>query len=122
MINPKSTFNNILRKWGHNVLIQRVLDKKEMKYSAKMQRYATRCYYPGSTGFSNALAEVPSGIAVNSEAVYYFQDLVNPKSGDRIYEYLPTGQEIFNIDFAAPVRGRGGKIVYWIAGATRENS
>ena len=93
-----------------------------MKYDSKLQRYTTRSYYPGSSGFANAMQEKTQGLTVSSEVIYYLQDFVNPKSGDRIYEELPTGNEIFKIDFAAPVRGRGGKIVYWIAGATKEET
>jgi hypothetical protein len=68
------------------------------------------------------MQEKTQGLTVSSEVIYYLQDFVNPKSGDRIYEELPTGNEIFKIDFAAPIRGRGGKIVYWIAGATKEET
>lgn len=67
------------------------------------------------------LQENIQGLTANAEVVYYFQDIANIKSGDRIYEDYPSGQEIFLVDFAAPIRGRGGKISYWIAGATREN-
>jgi len=122
MIDPKKTLNNILKQWGHNVLVQRLIDNQHMQYESKLQRYTTRSYYPGSSGFANAMQEKTQGITISSEVIYYFQDFVNPKSGDRIYEELPTGNEIFKIDFAAPVRGRGGKIVYWIAGATREET
>jgi len=122
MISPQKTFKNILSQWGHNVLFQRLMDSKNMKYESKLQRYTTRSYYPGSSGFANAMQEKTQGLTVSSEIIYYLQDFVNPKSGDRIYEELPTGNEIFKIDFAAPVRGRGGKIVYWIVGATREET
>lgn len=122
MIDPKKTIRNILKQWGHDVLVQRLMDGKSMKYETSLQRYTTRSYYPGSSGFANIMQEKTQGITVSSEVVYYFQDFVNPKPGDRIYEQLPTGNELFKIDFAAPVRGRGGKTVYWIAGATREEA
>jgi hypothetical protein len=67
------------------------------------------------------MQEKPLGLTVNSEILYYFQDTASVNSGDRIYEDYPSGQEIFLVDFSAPIRGRGGKIVYWIAGATRES-
>lgn len=122
MISPQKTFKNILKQWGHNILIQRLIDPKTMKYESKLHRYTTRSYYPGSSGFVNAMQEKTQGLTVSSEVIYYLQDFVNPKSGDRIYEELATGNEIFKVDFAAPVRGRGGKIVYWIVGATREET
>jgi hypothetical protein len=67
------------------------------------------------------LQENAQGLSVSSEVLYYFQHIASPKTGDRIYEDLPNGQEVFLIDFAAPVRGRGGQINYWIVGATRES-
>jgi hypothetical protein len=68
------------------------------------------------------MQERPQGLAVSSEVIYYFEHDANPKSGDRIYEDLPNGEEVFLIDFAAPARGRGGKISFWTAGATRETN
>ena len=121
MISPKSTVNHLLKNWGHNVLLQRLIDDKSMTYSARLQRYTVRAYWPGSVGFTNLMQEKIQGITVSSEVLYYFEHSVNPKSGDRIYEDLPTGQEIFLIDFAAPNRGRNGKIDFWTVGATREN-
>ncbi len=53
--------------------------------------------------------------------IYYFEASANPKSGDRIYEEYPTGVQIYLIDQATPVKGRLGKIVYWVVGATRES-
>ena len=67
------------------------------------------------------MQENAQGLTVSSEVIYYFQDNASVKSGDRIYEDYPNGQEVFSVDFSAPIRGRGGKIVYWIAGATRES-
>jgi len=122
MTDPKRAIKRILKEWGHNIFLQKLLDEKSMKYSEKMIRYTVRCMYPGSQSFSTLMKELPSGLAVNSEVVYYFQDMANPKTGDRIYDDLPNGTEIYNIDFTAPIRGRGGKVVYWIAGATRENT
>ncbi|GEM_PF-3185042 len=124
MISLKTTFDGILAKWGHNVMIQRLCDPKTMEYSSRLQRYTTRSIYPGSQAFANLLQEKPQGLTVSSEIIYYFQDSVNPKSGDRVYEDMPgtLPDEIYNIDFAAPVKGKGGKIVYWVAGATREST
>lgn len=51
MIDPKSALRGILRNWGHNILLQRVLDPKKMIYSTKVQRYTVRAVYPGSQRF-----------------------------------------------------------------------
>jgi len=122
MIDPKRTVRHLLRNWGHNILLQRLVDGKCMAYSSRLQRYTVRAFWPGSVGFTNAMQERPQGLAVSSEVIYYFEHDANPKSGDRIYEDLPNGEEVFLIDFAAPARGRGGKISFWTAGATRETN
>jgi len=48
MIDPKRTLSNILRSWGHNILVQRLLDQKPMTYGQKMQKYTVRAVYPGA--------------------------------------------------------------------------
>lgn len=119
MIDPARTFKSTLRQWGHNILFQRRLDDN-MTYSSKMERITVRSFSAQLYNQTNALAENIEGLTVNSEMIYYFDSPANPKTGDRIYEELPTGVQIFLIDQATGVRGRFGKIVYWIVGATRE--
>lgn len=48
MIDPKRTLNNILRTWGHNILLQELIDQNTMKYSSSMKQYTVRSLYPGS--------------------------------------------------------------------------
>lgn len=122
MIDAKRTFKKILREWGHDVHIQRVLTNGN--HSNQFERITTR--QVGQSGITNSLAksELEEGIYTKYDAVYYFEDEVNPKEGDRIYENFSLKKSknytMFVIDTATPVRGRLGKIVYWVVGATRE--
>ena len=122
MIDPKKTFKKILREYGHDILLQRRISD-DFLYSDNFERITTRHFYPSAEALAQAQREDGEGINTNVDAIYYFEESVNPKQGDRIYEDSPSNvnsPNIFLIDFAAPVRGRLGKIVYWIAGATRE--
>jgi hypothetical protein len=120
MIDLVATFRNTLKQWGHDILLQRRLNDN-MLYSARMEKTTVRSYNAQLTGQTNSLMENIEGLNVNSEMIYYFDSLANPKSGDRIYEEYPTGVQIFMIDQATPVKGRMGKTVYWVVGATRES-
>jgi len=121
MIDPAKVFKSTLRQWGHDILLQRRLDDN-MKYSSKVEKITTRRSAPSSGSQTNAMSEDAEGLTVNAEMIYYFESHVNPKSGDRIYENYPTGQQIFLIDEAVPVMGKFGKVIYWVAGVTREGS
>jgi len=121
MINTKKSFNKILREWGHDVYIQRILPNGN--HSNKFERVTTR--QVGQSGFTNSdsVQEQQEGLIVNYDAVYYFAGEINPKEGDRIYENYSTRSKnysLFKMDAVSPVRGRLGKIEYWIVGATRE--
>lgn len=122
MIDLKRSFRKILKNWGHDVNIQRVM--KNGNYSQTLEKYTTR--HVGQTGTMNATSteEGLEGVTAKYDMVYYFEAEVNPKEGDRIYEDLGMGiarnYTIYRIDVATPVRGKMGKIVYWTVGATRE--
>jgi hypothetical protein len=117
------TFKEILRKWGHDVLIQRRLDDK-YNYSSKFERVTTRHMYPSNSDLVNLLKESSEGTTAEAvEYIYYFDSSINPRTGDRIYEKIdnhPDGNTIYRIDYAVPMRGKFGRIEYWVAGVTRE--
>lgn len=122
MIDAAKSFKKILREYGHDILFQRRISD-DFLYSDNFERITTRHFYPSSESLAQAQKEDNEGINVNVDAIYYFEASVNPKQGDRIYDDSPAninGPNIFLVDYAAPVRGRLGKIVYWIAGTTRE--
>jgi hypothetical protein len=122
MIDAKRSFKKILREWGHDVYIQRILPNGD--YSTNFERVTTR--QVGQSGVSSSLAsqEQTEGLDIKYDAVYYFEDVVNPREGDRIYENYSVKKNkqftIFTVDTATPIRGRLGKINFWTVGATRE--
>lgn len=123
MINLEKTFKKILSSWGHDVYIQRIMANGNYKDS--LERVTTRNIYTSGAANAKLAQELDEGIAVNSEVVYFFEASVNPKEGDRIYEKLPNNfnqQTIYVIDACSPRRGRGGKIVFWAVGATKEET
>jgi hypothetical protein len=122
MINPETTFKKILREYGHDILLQRRISDNFL-YSQTFERITTRHFFPSAEALAQAQREDNEGVNTNVDLIFYFESEVNPKQGDRIYEESPSNinsPNLYLIDFAAPVRGRFGKIVYWIAGATRE--
>lgn len=123
MTNLSRTFREILRKWGHDVLLQRRLDDN-YNYSSKFERVTTRHMYPANSDLVNLLKESSEGTTADAvEFIYYFDSTVNPRTGDRIYEKIeghPQPNSVYRIDYAVPMRGKFGKIEYWVAGVTRE--
>ena len=125
-------FDDILKEWGHDILLQRVLNPFEANQSPRytdengdtvLERHTVRHTYPGSRALGSVAQEELEGVLYKFEYVYYFRHSVNPISGDRIYENLeryPNDLNTFIIDAVIPMRGKGGMVVYWIAGVTRE--
>lgn len=123
MINLEKVFKKTLSSWGHDVYIQRIMANGN--YKDTLERVTTRNVYPSGSINAKLGQELEEGLAVNSEVVYFFESEVNPKEGDRIYEKLPNNmdkQTIYLIDACSPRRGRGGKIVFWAVGATKEKT
>lgn len=123
MIDPKKALRKILREWGHDVLLQRRISN-DFLYSSTFERYTTRHFFPSSETIAQIQKEDSEGVNTSVDLIFYFESEVNPKQGDRIYEESPVnlnGQNMYLVDFASPVRGRMGKIVYWIVGASRED-
>lgn len=122
MIRPKRTFEKILREWGHDILLQRVLENGN--FSPVMERVTVRNI--GQSGLSNTKArkELEEGIVTDYDGIYYMQAEIAPKEGDRIYEAysakVGSKYTIFIIDSVTPVRGRFGEVVFWVVGATRK--
>jgi hypothetical protein len=122
MINPERTLKKILREYGHDVLLQRRISDNFL-YSQTFERVTTRHFFPSSEALAQAQREDNEGVNTNVDLIFYFESDINPKQGDRIYEDSQSNinsPNIYLIDFAAPVRGKFGKILYWMAGATRE--
>jgi hypothetical protein len=122
MINAKRVFRNILREWGHDILLQRRLSDDNI-YSEKLERITTRHSTTASRFLSSAKQEEREGVVINSERVYYFESEINPKPGDRVYEGSFSSLQdytLYVLEDCYPVRGRYGKVEYWMCGATKE--
>lgn len=122
MINAERSFRNILRQYGHDILLQRRLSD-DFIYSENLERITTRSRIGRMSELVHMQDEAFEGVTSNVDLIYYFESNVNPKQGDRIYENNISSIDdasMFLIDFALPIRGRMGKISYWICGATRE--
>lgn len=123
MIDAKRVFRKILRDWGHDILYQRRLSD-DFVYSDTLERITTRSMVAKTSAMATRLEEQVEGYVVNSDLIYYFEDWVEPKSGDRIYEEGDGSLDdaiVYLIDSSYGVRGRHGKINYWIVGATKES-
>lgn len=122
MINAKRMFQKVLKQWGYDILLQRRLSD-DFVYADQLERYTVRSTYPRNIALARAKMEVPEGVVTVSDYIYYFENYVNPKPGDRIYEESFDSLEdtkMLLIDDTYSVRGRYGEVVYWIVGATKE--
>lgn len=122
MINEFRSFRKILREWGHDVYIQRMLSNGN--YSEKLEKVTTRQVGQSGLVNVNSMEQGDEGIVYSYDAVYYFEAKVNPKEGDRIYEDISSknhrNYSIFIIQAASLNRGRQGKNVFWTVGVKRE--
>jgi len=127
MADLRQAFDYILREWGHNILLQR-WNGVECKYETTLERHTVRHKYPAVRGLPGIMQEQPEGLTHVVDMIYYFRRDAKPKEGDRIYEEderyagYPdnnTGKTVWLIDYALPMRGRGGKVDYWMVGCTR---
>lgn len=122
MINTKRVFRNILREWGHDILLQRRLSNDNI-YSEKLERITTRYTTTASRFLPSSKDENIEGTIINSDRIYYFESEVNPKPGDRVYEGSFSELHdyvLYELEDCYAVRGRYGKVEYWICGATKE--
>ena len=146
MIDLRKEFEKIMRRWGHNVYLQRRIydhrddipdeDKATTNfYEKKLEKFTVRYTFAGrKTALTSVAEERIEGIVHSSDRVYYFPYFANPGEGDRIYQHVPGTREVLDpdgkpvrkyseiylVDFALPLRGHNGRIEYWMAGATRE--
>lgn len=123
MINIKGTFKQILRDWGHDVLLQRRLSDENL-FSDRLERVTTRHVNSAARFLGSTKDEETEGVYINSDRIYYFQHNVNPHSGDRVYEENPSPLHKYTtyiLEECYPVRGRHGKIEYWMCGASKED-
>lgn len=118
MGNLQRTFDHILRIWGHNVLLQRKVDGK---FITALEKHTVRHTHPATRGLPRTREERPEGITNTVDLVYYFRANAAPREGDRIYDGDPSNKNTFIIDYALPLREKGGQIAFYTVGVTRES-
>lgn len=126
-VNIKRDFESIIRNYGHNVYLQRVENAQEgnekPSYASKLERWTVCSMFPGgSVRADSTLGEDNEGWTSDIDMVFYFQANANPTIGDLIYEEVnrfPNHESVYSIDFAIPMRGRGGTIIFWEVAAMR---
>lgn len=127
MTDLRRKFESILRRFGHDVYIQRRItpyDNMTVEYENNLERHTTRHVYPSNKGLPTVAEENIEGITHDSELIYYFRHNALPREGDRIYENLenyPNNLVLWTMDFVLPMRYSRGRIEYWITGASRED-
>lgn len=126
MANLRRSFEGTLRRYGHNVYLQRRIneyDGENPQWVNQLERHTVRHTSGRSINLPEIAMEMSEGIIHDTDIVYYFKWDANPQSGDRIYENIdiyPHSLETFLIDKAIPMRGLGGQIVFWTVGASQE--
>lgn len=122
MNDAAKTFRKVLREWGHDVYLQRIMPNGN--HSDKLERVTTRQVGQSGAVNTDSMGQFDEGINIKYDAVYYFEAEINPKEGDRIYEDISSKNHraytIFVVQASSPVRGRHGKIVFWTVGVSRE--
>lgn len=122
----RKVFDRIMKGYGHDILLQRrINDYKEQdpEFAEELELVTVRHVYPSNKGLPTVAEEQIEGISHDSELIYYFRWDCNPAQGDRIYENVelyPRNQIIYLVDFALPMRYIGGRIEYWVVGASQE--
>jgi hypothetical protein len=126
MANLRNSFEATLRRYGHNIILQRRENEYASatpSYTRRLERHTVRHMHPSSRLLANLAIEMSEGIVHDSEMIYFFKWDSNPASGDRIYENIdlyPNSMSTFLIDKSIPMRGRGGRIEFWVCGVSQE--
>lgn len=130
----RKSFDTILKKYGHNVYIQRLCTS--CNRTGAYQKYDQECTECAGTGYSRTLeihscrrmlaqggskgsAEgieyTPQGGVPTHGWVYYFRHDTHPEQGDRIYD---DGQ-ILRVNEVYDPRGPTGRVEYYICRTKR---
>lgn len=129
MANLDYAINWILRTHGHDVILQR-RNPSGVDFVDRLEKHTVRHMYPNTRGLAGILQHQSEAQIHVVDMIYFFLPNARPREGDRIYELdsrfeghvgpSGSGQTTWLLDYALPLRGRGGKITFWTAGVTRE--
>lgn len=126
MADLRRTMDNILKKYGHNILLQRRInewDGENPEYTKELERHTVRDMHPASRTLLGVTQEGVEGVFHDFDVIYFFRHTANPQVGDRIYENIetfPNGLEVWTIDIARPMRKDRGRIEFWVCGVSKE--
>jgi hypothetical protein len=126
MTDLRRKFSTILRKYGHDIYLQRrtnAYTSETASFRDDLEKHTVRHMYSANIGAPGVANEDIVGISHDSEMIYYFQYNSNPREGDRLYENLeeyPNELVTWIVDFAIPMRMQRGRIEYWVVGVSRE--
>lgn len=122
----RKEFDAILKGYGHHIFLRRVDNpfegNEEVRYRNVLEKHTVRHMISGSATLMFQQNEEAGGLIFGSDVIYYFRWNVNPGPQDQIYENLdlpPEDRKIYSIDQVMPMRGDGGRVEYWVAGATK---
>lgn len=127
-INMKRDFESIIRKYGHDIYLQRVNNpqtgNETPDYADKLEKWTVYSMFPGgSMRAGRTTDEADEGHRTDVDMIFYFQAEANPTTGDRIYEEIdrfPDHQALYVIEFAIPMRGTNGALIFWECGSMRK--
>lgn len=123
MAKLRRVLDRVLKDWGHDIILQRA-SSEEWKWTGEYERHTVRSMYPSARGLTGVTEERKEGLVQTVDMIYYFRRDACPREMDRIYERddrYPSGQTTWLIDYALPMRGKGGLVDFWTVGVTREN-
>lgn len=130
VIDLRRTVDRILSQTGHQILLQRRslqdTDNPHPKkiWSNTLEKHTVRHRYGRNAGLEQVQQVEIEGQIHNVDMIYYFRWNSSPREGDRIYEMderFENKLATLLIDYALPMRGKGGRIEYFVAGASRED-
>lgn len=121
MIDLRREMTKVLRQWGHDIYLQRW---KNNRYDDALEKHTVRQTYPRMSSLANTELFSKETVIQDVDLFFYFSWDVNPRENDRLYEEDPryaSNHSIWRIKYALPMRGRGGRIEYWVCGSNRES-
>lgn len=132
-IDLRATMQATLRRWGHDILLQRRVHPEKFRgpfaleenegYNERLERHTVRRRYARTARLPYNAVENDEGWTHDPTQIYYFKWDVNPGEGDRIYEHdeaVPNKYTTWLISEVFAERGLGGRVEFWTVGVLRE--
>jgi hypothetical protein len=138
----RNQFDSILNKYGHIVVLQRRCTVSEgigpyekhpdsctgclgHGYSQTGERHlARKDVVMGEMSIPQSLVKGPMGIVAMESTYFYMKYDVEPKEGDRVFEWMVEEDKyrIFKINKAVDMRAENGATIYWVLACNLEDN